>query len=203
METNVINQTEHADTHRIIDERREALRPYKHQRLGFEGVFIHVIPPMKRNGYKYGLVFASVYAPNEQIEIDHVVIQMNPAEYHACDLELFSRYYFTAEVGTYFKTGFIMGTIAQQEYFMLKDINTHRLEKIESSHMTQPTAYVRARIKTTLRCKTTPPMHTEKQLLEIVTNLPNDGSVERFINEYTQLYQHERYTKHDIIQMLD
>lgn len=192
-------QTEHVDK---TNDRREILRPYKHKRLGFEGVLIDLIEPNRRNGYTYGLVFASVYSASQNIELDHAVIKMGIAEFNQANLDLFERYYFTAVVKNYYKTGYILGIAAKIECFMLADINPHKIQKLNMSKLQQPTAYVINRIDNVLISKIIAPRHTKEELIEHVLNMPNDGSVERFINEYTQSYQNVEITKYEVINTL-
>ncbi|MEK4529773.1 hypothetical protein NST38_30685 [Paenibacillus sp. FSL H8-0104] len=57
---------------------REELRPYRNRKLHFEGVLIDVIQPNsqnKLNSLTYGLVFGSVYAPNEKTVLPVSLIQ--------------------------------------------------------------------------------------------------------------------------------
>lgn len=68
---NPIGQTE-------FDKRREILKPYVGLRLNFEGVLVNINHANKRNGYHCGLVFASIYAKNEILELDHAVIKIHP-----------------------------------------------------------------------------------------------------------------------------
>lgn len=180
---------------------REVLRPYKKQRLGFEGVLVDIIAPNKRNGHAYGLVFASVYAPNEKIELDHVVIQMDKVSFRKAELNLFARYYFTASVAAYFKPTYIIGAVALQENFMLQDINLNKLRELGESQMHQPTMYVMTRINNILLCKGEL-RHTEDDLIKTVFNTPNDGSVEKFINECTKSYQQTAVDKHELVEAL-
>lgn len=183
-------------------DKREVLRPYKKQRLGFEGVLVHIMQPNKRNGYTFGLVFASVYAPNEQIEIDHVVIEMDRASFGLTRLELFKRYGFTAKVSAYQKAGPILGILVQQECFMLEKINPKKMVELEESKIPQPTEYIKTRIKNVMLCKHTPVEHTEEELVTMVQNMPNDGRVEEFMNEYTRRYQGKKVDSFDIIQAI-
>lgn len=180
---------------------REVLRPYKKQRLGFEGVLVDIIAPNKRNGHAFGLVFASVYAPNERIELDHVVIQMDKASFKKAELILFTRYYFTASIASYFKPTSIIGAVALQENFMLQDINLNKLREVPVSHMPQPTKYVLTRIHNILLCKGEL-RHTEEDLIHAVFQTPNDGSVEKFINDCTKSYQQTHVNRRELEETL-
>lgn len=176
---------------------REVLRPYKKQRLGFEGVLIDIIEPNRRNGYTFGLVFASVYAPNEKIELDHSVIKMDLADFKKANLNLYGRYYFTAAIASYYKTAKILGAIALQENFMLENINLNKLREQPETELTQPTKHVMTRIDNIMLCKGEL-HHTKEDLLTAVMNTPNDGSVERFINDCTSYYQQAFVNGRDI-----
>ncbi|MCR6108564.1 hypothetical protein HXA34_19950 [Salipaludibacillus agaradhaerens] len=180
---------------------REVLRPYKKKRLGFEGVLIDIYEPNRRNSYTYGLIFASVYASNEGIELDHAVIQMSVAEFKKAQMNLYTRYYFTAAIASYYKTVNIMGIIAQRESFMLQNISLHKLREVHTSQLEQPTEYVKKRIETISLCKVGL-AHTKEELITMVTNIPNDGSVERFINQYTESYQQVHVNKRDLMETL-
>lgn len=181
---------------------REVLRPYNKQRLGFEGVLIHILPPNRKNGFMCGLVFASVCAPEKDIELDHVVITVPKREVNQYDIKEGIRYYFTADVAPYFKTTYIMGMSAKQEHFMLCNINPRKMRKKIKSNLAQPTSYVQTRICNILKSKAIPPRHTREELIHMVTTIPNDGSVECFIDRYTETYQHTHVNKADVIEAL-
>lgn len=183
-------------------DKREALQPYKHQRLGFEGVLIEVTPPNRKNGQSYGLVFASLYNPDRGIELDHAVVKVNAVAYESVKMELFTRYYFTAEIGSYYKTINLMGIPAKQEHYMLQKINLRKLMRVETSRLEQPTQYVRTRINNVILCKTKTPEHTEAELYTFVENQPNDGSKERFMEEYSQAFQSKSMSTLEVINKL-
>lgn len=180
---------------------REELRPYKKQRLGFEGVLIDIIYPNRRNGYLYGLVFGSIYAPNEKIEVDHAVIQMDQLSFKKAGLELFNRYYFTAVVKSYFKLTNILGVMAERENFMLAEINLNKLKEFPVSYIEQPTMFVQNRINSIMMCKGDNPF-TKEWLMEQVLRLPNDGSVEEFIDDCSRRNQQSHVGRHDMINIL-
>lgn len=180
---------------------REVLRPYKNLRLGFEGVLVDIVAPNRRNGHAYGLVFASVYASNEGVELDHVVIQLDKARFKKVELNLFTRYYFTATITPYFKPTDILGVLALQENFMLQDINLHKLRELNESQIHQPTMYVMKRINNILLCKGEL-RHTEEDLIQTVFRTPNDGSVEKFINECTKSYQQTKVDRRELEETL-
>lgn len=185
---------------------REGLRPYKKQRLGFEGVLVDIIKPSSRNGYTYGLVFGSVYAPNEKIELNHVVIKVNKGAIGEMKvkvgIELFKRYSFTARIDSYVKTAKFSNIAAKKEAFMLADIKPHKIKQVELSHMEQPTNYVMDRIRNVLLCKSREVLHTEEELINMVRDIPNDGSVEKFIDEFTSSYQLTKITMHDVVDVI-
>lgn len=181
---------------------RDALKPYKGQRLGFEGVLIQVNPPNKKNSYSYGLVFASLFCPDRQIELDHVVIKTNITAYENVEMELFSRYYFTAEVGSYQKTINLLGIPAQQENFMLHKINMQKITPVETSQLTQPSQYIQTRVNNVVNSKTKKIPHSEAELYAIIDEQPNDGSKEQFIEEYSQAFQSKRLNALDVVNAL-
>lgn len=182
-------------------EKREVLRPYKKQRLAFEGVLINIIQPNKKNSYLYGLVFASLYAANENIQLDHAVIEMDKASFAKSKLEMFKRYRFTAQVGVYQKTGPILGVPVLQECFMLQYINAAKITEETESQIEQPTVYTQTRIQNILhsKSKTAQLRYTREQLIEIVTTMPNDGSVEQFMCVYTRSHQVVKVDSSEII----
>lgn len=182
-------------------DKRSALLPYKKQRLSFEGVLLHIIPPNKKNRFTHGLVFGSLYAPNEDVELDHAVIEVDHGTFVFNKFELFKRYTFTAKVSIYRKTGPIMGIPVQQECCMLEQINPNKIQQVEESSLTQPTLYTRTRIRNILASKsqTAQVRYTEEQLHDIVTTMPNDGQVEEFMSVYTKSHQVVKIDSNDII----
>ncbi|OMF76675.1 hypothetical protein [Paenibacillus glucanolyticus] len=175
---------------------REELRPYRNRKLGLEGVLIDVIEPNAQNKQTYGLVFGSVYAPNERIELDHAVIKVNKYAYQASNVKLFNRYRFTAFVESYRKVKKIEGIEALSECYML--VRPHIIEVMENSNLQQPTQFVKSRIECIMMCKSSCIQHNEAELYEMISNLKNDGDVEEFIGNYTRRYQHKKVTQHDI-----
>ncbi|MGC6589066.1 hypothetical protein ACPV3A_29495 [Paenibacillus sp. Dod16] len=176
---------------------REELRPYRNRKLGLEGVLIDVIQPNVQNKQTYGLVFGSVYAPNERIELDHVVIKVNKYAYEASNVKLFKRYRFTAFVESYWKVKKIEGIEALTECYML--IRPHVIEVMENSNLQQPTQFVKSRVESFMKYKTSCIHHTEAELFEMISHLKNNGDVEEFIGTYARRYQHKKVTQHDII----
>lgn len=185
-------------------DRRGVLRPFKNQRLAFEGVLIHIIMPNKKNGYTHGLVFASLYAQAQDVEIDHAVIKINAAEYAIMrnKLELYKRYKFTAKIEDYYKVGHIMGIPAKQKHYMLVNINAYKMDVLEEpSGLMQPTLYTRTRIRNLMAYKGHQ-KYNEKQLLSDISLMPNDGSVERYLNNCTRDYQKSAVNYLDILDIL-
>lgn len=182
---------------------REELRPYRNRKLHFEGVLIDVIQPNsqnKLNSLTYGLVFGSVYAPNEKIELDHVVIKMNKNAYYGSNVQLFNRYRFSASVETYMKVIKIEGIPAQTEGFML--VRPHRIEVMEGSNLQQPTRFVRNRFERMTACNTSGIHNIKEELYNIIENLKNNGDVEEFCENYIRGLQSNKVTKHDMINTL-
>ena len=181
---------------------RNALSPYKGQRLSFEAVLVDITMPTKKNHYEYGLVFGAVYAPNECIELDHVVIAVNRGVFRHMNLELYKRYRFTAMVDSYKRANRICGTLAQTDVYMLCDMKSHRIREIETSSLAQPTQFLLNRIETSLLCESRTVAHTAEELLERALREPNDGSIEKFIDAYTKQNQVTEFDRFAVIQAL-
>lgn len=182
-------------------ERRSILEPYLHQRLGFEGVPIDIIEPNRKNRFTYGVIFASVtHTENPNIELDHTVIQVTVDDFEKLKIEPYKRYKFTAVVKSYTKTERILGIPAVCKYYMLADINPKKFTKIEETVIKQPSIYVKSRIDSILENENN--VYTKEQLIDIVKRIPNDGSVERFINNYTTSFQRVQYNMKDIESIL-
>lgn len=195
-------KTRKALKHLTTIDTRDALRPYKNERLGFEGVLIEITQPNKKNQYSHGLVFASLYSPDRKIELDHVVMKCSQTSLESANLELFTRYYFTAEVGSYRKTINLLGIPAQQEHFMLCNINMRKITPIETSKLAQPSQYIVNRINNVMATKHRQPNHTERELYAHVHALPNDGTKEQFIEEYARSFQSKKMTSLDVVNTL-
>ena len=178
-------------------ERRSILEPYLHRRLGFEGVPIDIIEPNRKNKYTYGVIFASVtHTENPNVELDHTVIQVTIDGFEKLKIELYKRYKFTAVVKSYTKTERILGIPAIRKYYMLADINPRKFTKIEETVIEQPSIYVESRIDNILKNENS--VYTKEQFIDMVKRIPNDGSVERFINNYTTTFQRVVYNSKDV-----
>lgn len=180
-----------------IDTRQE-LEPFKGQRLRFEGVLIDIVPPTRKTMNQCSLVFASLYEKNLKIELDHVVLQAPPTQVEYYELELYQRYYFTAEVGSYTKTVKLMGVNAQKLHFMLKNINMRKIRICEESHIPQPSLYIRRRVDNALNNPYRTSPFTKEELLDHIEGLNNDGSKEAFVETYTQALKTKHITRHEI-----
>lgn len=187
-------------------ETREGLRPYKKKRLAFEGVLVAINKPTKRNGGMHELVFASVYAPHENVELDHVVIAANSKVIKEIKPVMYKRYHFTARVESYFKPVKIMNALVNREDFMLTDINTKKVRLQETSNLSQPTQFAKERIHTLVfqQSNVAPEAlwYTAEELISVVRSMPNDGSVEKFISEATRSYQKVKFSKYKVIESL-
>lgn len=126
--------------------KREELAPYNNERLYVEGVLIDITKPNKKNHHKAGLVFGSVYLPNEDIELDHIVIAVPETFTRNKEIELFNKYGFTAEVGSYYKKKNILGTLASVKAYHLQDINSRRFETIEPVVKSDLSRYLKNRL---------------------------------------------------------
>lgn len=183
------------------DSKREILAPYLDERLCFEGVLISTITPNISNGHTYGLVFASIYAPHQDIELDHVVIQMDVGGYKRAGLNLYSRYQFTAKVDVYYKTGLIQGMTAKRRHYMLIDMNIAKIKRIHTSKMKQPTCYVANRINNISKFSNKTNL-TKKKLFDKIMNMPNDGAVECFIDKNIKASRVKRMARYEIVNAL-
>lgn len=195
-----VNSESRIPHNRSCDTRREALKRHKGDRLKFEGVLCDILQPNIRNGFTYGLVFLSLYVDSHNIEIDHAVIKLDKSHFNSYDLQVFNRYEFTVMIDSYYKATDILGISAQREYFMLSDIN--KIQKVKTSNLGQPTLSVTNRLTNVMASKTITPEHTEEELMDIVMDLEDDGSVEEFINDYTKNLQHKKMDSHQIIKNL-
>lgn len=183
-------------------EQRNVLSPYLNQRLGFEGVPIGFIEPNRKNKYTYGVIFASVTHVNgdRKIELDHTVIKMTVEQYDKLKLELYQRYKFTAVIQTYNKTERVMGIPAIRKHYMLADINTRKVEPLSETAVIQPSIYVETRINSIVENENC--LYTKDELIDIIKRIPNDGSVEHFVNNYTSTFQKVEYNADDIKSIL-
>lgn len=184
---------------------RENLRPYKHQRLRFEGVLTEITEPCKRNGNTYNLLFVSLYAKNENIHIDHAFIKVTPHEYRQLQrmagLALYTRYEFTAYIQSYYKTIIVERIPAQSEDFMLTDLNPKKVTELPVSNCKQPTLFVANRMKRIVNAINNQ-LYDEQQLTRTIHELPNNGSVEKHINQLNEQRQHRLLNKQQIIKKL-
>lgn len=173
-----------------LDTRREVLKPFLNKRLRFEGVLIDVIEPSIKTNNQYGLVFASLYAKNEKIELDHAVIKIRPKKFKKANFEKYSRYTFTAGIDHYHKLEFILDIPTQRRHYMLTDINIYKMSIITTSDLEQPTAYVHTRASYI--------DYQEKQnkkhhpIEEHIKHLKNDGSIEKSINIHLEKYKKQK-----------
>ena len=184
---NPIGQTE-------FDKRREILKPYVGLRLNFEGVLVNINHANKRNGYHCGLVFASIYAKNEILELDHAVIKIHPKKLKCLNLRCYTRYTFTAEIGTYHKVEKVLSIPTEVKYYTINNINTNKIAIMQTSNLTQPTKYVKTRLG-----------HIAKHDNQSNTNilaLRNDGSIEKHVDQYLESFRKHKITKNDIITAL-
>lgn len=111
--------------------KREELAPFNNERLYVEGVLVDINAPNHKTHNQAGLVFASVLLPNEKIELDHVVISVPPSFIQKHNIELYGKYGFTAEVGSYYKRKYIMGIPAKTKAYHLQKINEYRFKTLE------------------------------------------------------------------------
>lgn len=167
--------------------RRLPLSPYLNQRLRFEGVYTHRNKPSKHTKFRHGFLFTSIYAKNEDIQLDHVVIEVLQKEYFDKleTLELNKRYSFSAEIKSYYKPVMVLGILVQREHFMLSNINYNTLKEQPQSNMVQPTYYVSSRVQQIIANNFIDHGYNNnmKKLISDIHALNNDGDVEKLINK--------------------
>lgn len=162
-------------------------------RLNFEGVLVNINHANKRNGYHCGLVFASIYAKNEILELDHAVIKIHPKT-KRFKLTMLYTLQFYAEIGTYHKIEKILSIPTEVKYYTINNINTNKIAIMQTSNLTQPTKYVKTRLG-----------HIAKHDNQSNTNilaLRNDGSIEKHVDQYLESFRKHKITKNDIITAL-
>lgn len=179
-----------------FDKRREILKPHVGRRLSFEGVLINIQGANKRSKHHCGLVFASIYAKNENIELDHAVIKIHPQKIKHLNLERYRRYTFTAEIYVYHKAEELLGVLTQRRYYTLTDINLKKLQPTNITHLTQPTKYVQSRLARL--CRYDDKVFPEKNILSLI----NDGTIEKTVDQKLAKTQRERITKTSMISAL-
>lgn len=164
---------------------REILRAHKGKRLVFEGVLIAVYKPSHLRD-QFQLVFASVAALHEHVEIDHIVVHTDKNPYHVSrNLGVGKRFRFAANVAPYKKVQHLLEQPAQTENYMLVDINFHRVETQATSTLMQPTEFVRNRAKTVAAHDLCP--YDQDELTAIALTYPNDGAIESYFEEWRRL----------------
>lgn len=175
--------------------RREELAKYNNERLYVEGVLIDINQPNQKNHHKYGLVFGSVNLPNEEIEIDHVVIAVPESFMNKHDLSLYNKYGFTAKVGTYYKRKVILNTPANVRAYHLTDINARRFTELTKNKPDDLSRHLKNRIAS-LQKRGLPIDIGE---LNRILRSKNEGEREQYLNNITKTMSKSDISHADIL----
>lgn len=168
---------------------REILRTYKGKRLVFEGVLIAIYRPSAVRE-QYQLVFASVAALHQHIELDHIVVHTDKSPYNLSKtIGVGKRYRFAGDVTPYKKVQQLLHQPAQTENYMLTNINLGRLETQATSTLMQPTEFVRNRVRSVAAHPACP--YDKDELTAIALTYPNDGAIESYFEEWRRLTKPE------------
>lgn len=172
----------HKDPH--AQDNREILRRYKNQRLAFEGVLIAVRQPINPRE-EYRLIFGSVAAIHEPVELDHVVIHTPHNPYQPPrTLGVGKRFRFKATVASYKKVQDLLYQPAQVENFELTCVDLKRIEHADASHLAQPTQFVKNRAESIALRDACP--FSADELIDMALTYPNDGAIEYYFEEWRQ-----------------
>lgn len=181
---------------------RYQLAPYFNQRVCVRGVLIDIIAPSAKNKNKPGLVFASVRLPNEQIELDHVVIQVDNSFLNRTDIQLFKTYQFTAVVKKYFHNKYdheLKFTIMAENY-QLVNINENRLKTYNERNQAF-SSYQKQRIEDIAQRQDIP--YSKEQAIDVLIELPNNGSREKWLDDIKRTYRKNTLSKRKIQRTLE
>lgn len=170
---------------------RHELRPFVKQRVFVKGVLVDIRKPNQKNKNTYGLVFASIHLPNENIELDHAVIAVSQSFINKNDLKLYDIYEFTALVGTYDHSRYFknLNVSVMTKAYQLTTINFKRFKPsyFEESLVNTLSLYLKNRVnqKSSLSIfKQTP-----EELTQTLLNLPNSGEREEYVNTLSKARQ--------------
>lgn len=179
-------------------DQRLTLEPFVGQRLFVEGVLIDINNPHKKNGYTYGLVFASVTLPNERMELDHVVIPVDKRFMAQHQPKLFTKYRFTALVDSYTKIKKIYGISAHVRAYQLNHINSKRFAQADLSVPTELSIYIQNKLR---RFASSNLQLNVDELGRILSTKP-EGERERYLNQLTMTLQKTSVTRADLLNEL-
>lgn len=175
--------------------RRNELSDYINQNLYVKGVLIGIDKPNKKNHHQAGLIFGSVELPNEDIQLDHVVIAVPEKYINANDLQLYNVYGFTAKVGTYRKMKRIHGVNVSVKAYHLMDLNWRRFEELEPEVPKDLTRYLKNRMSALRRRNV--PIDLDK-VNEILATL-KEGEREQYVQTITMTMSKNNVTHADIM----
>lgn len=174
---------------------REELSNYVNERLYIEGVLIDINKPNKKNKFRAGLVFASVCLPNENIELDHIVIAVPESFIYKHELRIYDKYAFTAKVGTYSKRKYILGTPVNTKSHHLTDINQNRFKKIKPSCPEDLSRHIKNRLATFQKNQLPINMPEINRILREL----NEGERERYLSNISMTTKRKDITHADIL----
>lgn len=181
-----------------MKDRRLTLEKHVGKRLLVEGILIDIHQPNQKNGYKYGLVFASVHLPNEKDQLDHVVIPVNKQFIMIHEPTRFKKYRFTALVESYTKINYLYGIAAHVKAYQLNNINTRRFDEMDTIYSPHLSYY----IQNTLRRLDTSNLPININELSIIILNKKEGQREKYLNQLTMTLRKPTVTKAEILDKL-
>lgn len=173
---------------------REILKPYVGTRHLCQAILIDEIEPNKRNRYQEAGVFASIYLPKLDIELDHSVIEIPGKIKDRHDLMLYHKYEFTVEVSTYTTTKVINNIKALGTKYQLTNMSIAKFKEIDPTTPDKLSLYLTNRL---IRFNTQERQSLEQHLL----TLP-EGQREALMERTTRRRQRRTLNKHHIIKTL-
>lgn len=178
--------------------RREELSQFVNERLYVTGVLIDINKANKKNKYRTGLVFGSVYLPNEDIEIDHIVIAVPESFVVKNSLKLYDKYGFTAKVGTYNKQRYILNTPVSTKSHHLTEINQNRFEKLKPNKPEDVSRHIKNRLSSFH--KNDVPINMSA-INTVLRNL-KEGERERYLNNISMTTRRKNVSHADILESI-
>lgn len=179
---------------------RLELAKYSNQRVSACGVLIDIIPATNRTKNKLGLVFASVNLPNNEIELDHVVIAVPKSFRARHTLKLYNSYKFTALVKKYYHNRIhpeLKRKIMTENYQMI-DINERKFYDVTDVQKTNDiTKYQKNRLKAFAQRPDVP--YSFEALCETIQAMPNNGQREMWIENLKESYKKHSASKQVIV----
>lgn len=181
----------------VVDQ-RSILEPHVGKRLFVEGILIDITSPNKKNHYTYGLVFASVNLPNENLELDHVVIPVKKDFTQLHDLKIYTKYGFSALVDTYEKTKSIEGIFVQAKAYQLNSINRNRFYEAAPLNGKPLSLYLQNRLRRLNQMN----LPIDIDQLGTVLQKKAQGEREQYMGQLTTTLQKTNVTQANILDTL-